>query len=352
MTLFADPAAHADHVYVIAEIGVNHNGSTDIARQLIDVAVTAGADAVKFQTFTADDLVTPAAAKARYQVVNTKDDSSQYAMLKSLELDADSFRQLRDYCREKQIDFLSTPFSFAAVDQLAEMDVAAYKVSSGDLTHLPLLRHIAKTGKPIILSTGMGNMDEIAEATAAIRAEGNQRIVLLHCVSNYPAMPQECNLTAMNTLSAAFDVPVGWSDHTQGSAVSLAAVGLGACLIEKHFTLDANMPGPDHAASLEPSELQDLVAQIRTVSLARGNGVKRCMPSEAETAKVARRSIVATRDLPPQTRLTEDDFAYLRPGTGFTPAQVGMLIGGVTRVFIARHDIFTTDNVALPSCSE
>lgn len=350
--LFSGPSNIPDQVYFIAEIGVNHNGSIAMARQLIDVAIAAGADAVKFQTFTADDLATSTAPKAKYQAVNTRDNSSQYAMLKSLELEEGDFRKLRNYCTEKQIDFLSTPFSFTAVDQLAALDVVAYKVSSGDLTHLPLLRRIAHTQKPIILSTGMGNMGEVAQAVAAIRAEGNTQIVLLHCVSNYPADAEECNLKAMDTLATAFGVSVGWSDHTLGSAVSLAAVGLGACVIEKHFTLNRNLPGPDHASSLEPEELTELIRQVRTVSASRGDGVKICMPSEAETAKVARRSIVAARDLPANTCIQETDFAYLRPGTGFSPAQADMLIGAKTRVTIARHEILTHNNITLSSPNE
>ncbi len=342
---FDNPTSVQDRVYFIAEIGVNHNGDLGLAYQLIDVAVQAGADAVKFQTFTAHDLVTNYAAKALYQVMNTQDDSSQYDMLKSLELSQEAFQELRAYCQEKGIDFLSTPFSFDAVDQLEALDVAAYKVSSGDLTHLPLLRRIAQTQKPVILSTGMGEMDEVVSAVQTIRDAGNARIFVLHCVSNYPAAADECNLRAMDTIAATLDVFVGWSDHTLGYAIPLAAVGMGACIIEKHFTLSVDLPGPDHAASLEPQALAELIAQVRLVSKARGDGVKTCQPSEVDTAKVARRSIVAARDIAANMPITADDLVYLRPGTGLSPAQSAEVIGAKSTRDISFQEVFVQDMI-------
>jgi N-acetylneuraminate synthase len=250
-------------VFVIAEAGVNHNGDLKLARALIDVAVEAGADAVKFQTFRAERLATPDAPKAEYQVQTTGNAESQFEMLRRLELSADAHRELQAYCHERGIIFLSTPFDEEAVDLLDESGVAAFKISSGDLTNSPLLEHVASKGKPVILSTGMSELSELIEAVSVLNTAGCENPVLLHCVSNYPADPAEVNLRAMQTMRSAFDVPVGFSDHTQGIDVALAAVALGACVIEKHFTLDRTMPGPDHRASLEPTELRELVRSIR-----------------------------------------------------------------------------------------
>ncbi len=313
--------------YIIAEIGVNHNGSVDLARQLIDAAVAARADAVKFQTFFADDLVTRSAAKAAYQVTNTANADSQYSMLKALELPEEAFAELRAYCEKVGIAFLSTPFSEAAADLLERVGVNAFKISSGDLTHLPLLTHIAKKGLPIILSTGMGNLSEIEEALAAIRAGGDVPVSLLHCVSNYPADASDCNLAAMDTMARAFALPVGWSDHSVGAAISWAAVARGAVIVEKHITLDQNLPGPDHKASMEPADFTDFVTGIRAIEAAIGTGRK--YPTEAElgTAKVARRSIVAVRDLAAGDVLRAEDVKIVRPGTGLLPRFLPLVIG-------------------------
>lgn len=314
-------------VFVIAEAGVNHNGDLKMARALIDVAVEAGADAVKFQTFSADRLVTTDAPKAEYQLQTTGDAESQFEMLKRLELSADAHRELQSYCHERGIIFLSTPFDEEAVDLLDELGVPAFKISSGDLTNSTLLEYVASKGKPVIISTGMSELSELIEAVSVLNTAGCENPVLLHCVSNYPADPAEINLRAMNTMRSAFDVPVGFSDHTAGIHISLAAVALGACVIEKHFTLDRTLPGPDHRASLEPAELRELVRSIRSVESALGNGRKVPAASEIETAKAARRSLVAARNIPAGATLERDMVAMRRPGTGIPPAMLGTLLG-------------------------
>lgn len=316
-----------DACYVIAEIGVNHNGSLDLARRLIDVAVDAGADAVKFQTFFADDLVTTTAEKATYQTRNTGDAGSQHAMLSRLELDEAGFRELHAYCGERGIDFLSTPFGMRAADLLERIGVSAFKVSSGDLTYHQFLAHLAGKGRPIILSTGMGTLGEVDAALAAIDAAGPVPVALLHCVSDYPASAESCNLAAMATMRAAFARPVGWSDHTIGSAIGFAAVALGATVIEKHITLDRHMDGPDHRASMEPDDFRDYVAGIRAIESSFGDGVKRPHPDELRTAEVARRSVVAVKDLRAGDVIAEDDLAILRPGTGLQPSMLEVVIG-------------------------
>ncbi len=312
---------------IIAEIGVNHNGDLDLGRKLIDVAADAGADAVKFQTFFAEDLVTRSARKAAYQVANTGQDDSQFAMLKALELSEAQFAEMKAHCVKRGIEFMSTPFSEAAADLLERVGVDCYKVSSGDLTHLPLLRHLAKKGLPIIISTGMATISDVEEAVEAIRSEGNEQISILHCVSNYPAAPEDCNLRAMDTIAQAFGLPVGWSDHTMDSEISWAAVARGALIIEKHITLDHNLPGPDHRASSEPAEFARFVKGIRAIEAALGNGVKRPTMAERETAKVGRRSLTARRDLAAGTAIRAEDLAILRPGTGYAPRDLALVTG-------------------------
>jgi N-acetylneuraminate synthase len=316
----------AQPVFVIAEAGVNHNGDLKLARALIDVAVEAGADAVKFQTFQADRLATPNAPKADYQLQTTGDAESQFDMLRRLELSPDAHRELQSYCHERGIIFLSTPFDDVAVDLLDELGVPAFKISSGDLTNSPLLEHVASKGKPVILSTGMSELSELIEAVSVLNTAGCENPVLLHCVSNYPADTAEVNLRAMQTMRSAFDVPVGFSDHTEGIDVALAAVALGACVIEKHFTLDRTLPGPDHRASLEPAELRELVRSIRRVETALGNGRKVPSASELETAKVARRSLVAARDIPAGVTLERSMVVMRRPGTGMSPGMLETLL--------------------------
>jgi N,N'-diacetyllegionaminate synthase len=314
-------------VFVIAEIGVNHNGDVDMAKRLIDVAADAGADAVKFQTFTADAIVTPTAAKAAYQQRNDDRSDTQYAMLRALELNAAAHEALLAHAQKRGITFLSSPFDEASADLLHTLDVPAFKIGSGEITNLPLLVHIAQLARPMILSTGMALLGEVETAVQAVCQSGCNALALLHCVSDYPADPAEANLRAMHTMAEAFGCPVGWSDHTQGAAVSLAAVALGACIIEKHFTLDRTLPGPDHAASLEPDALTEFIAQIRTVEAARGDGIKRCQPSETATAVAARKSVVTLTDIARGARLEVSMIGRRRPGSGIAPALESMVVG-------------------------
>ncbi len=313
--------------FIIAEAGVNHNGRIELAGRLIDAAAAAGADAVKFQSFKAEILATPAAPKAQYQLSGTDETESQMAMLQRLELSPGAHCELRDHARARGIIFLSTPFDEISADLLAEVGVPAFKISSGDVTNLPLLEHIARKGKPVILSTGMSDLTEVRAALTALRAAGCKQLVVLHCVSNYPANAADVNLRAMQTMTMEFGVPVGYSDHTEGIEVALAAVALGACVIEKHFTLDRNLPGPDHKASLEPDELARMVESIRKVEAALGDGRKARADSEADTMQVARRSLTAARDIPAGTILTRGLIAIQRPGTGISPALLSSLVG-------------------------
>ncbi len=313
--------------FIIAEAGVNHNGSLDTAKQMIDVAVEAGADAVKFQTFKAANLVTAQAPKAEYQQKNTGSSESQYQMLKRLELSAGAHRELLAYCQSQDILFMSTPFDEESADFLAELDIPIFKIPSGEVTNLPFLAYVARKQKPIILSTGMAYLSEVDEAVRVIQQNGCQELVLLHCVSNYPADPAEVNLQAMQTMSHAFQLPVGYSDHTLGNEVALASVAMGASVIEKHFTLDKNLPGPDHRASLEPAALTELVKGIRIVEQALGNGRKQPTPSEINTAIVARKSLVAAQDIGKNTLLSEAMIAIKRPGNGLPPSARPYLIG-------------------------
>ena len=313
--------------FIIAEAGVNHNGDIALAHQLIDIAVNAGADAVKFQTFRADRLAAPSAAKATYQKVTTDTDETQLAMLRRLELVPEDFAALKTHCDRSGIIFLSTPFEEESADLLERLGVAAFKLPSGEVTNLPFLRHVAAKGRPIILSTGMANMQEVTAAVAAIAEGGLVPLALLHCTSAYPADPAESNLRAMATLSTAFKVPVGFSDHTPGIAISIAAVALGATIIEKHFTIDRALPGPDHKASLEPRQLAELVAGIRATEVSLGDGVKQPQPGEQELSNVVRKSLVALRELPVGTVIESGMVGILRPGSGIPPGFLDAVCG-------------------------
>lgn len=324
--------------FVIAEAGVNHNGDIGLALRLIDAAADAGADAVKFQTFRAEKLVTAWAPMADYQKKNTGGDGSQFDMLRKLELSNDQHRILASRCAERGILFLSTPFDAESADFLASMNVLAIKVSSGDLTDNPFLRHLASMGLPVMLSTGMGTLDEVRGAMDALA--GAQGIALLHCVGNYPADPADVNLRAMDTMRHAFHVPVGYSDHSEGLVVALAAVALGAAVLEKHFTLDRNLPGPDHRASLEPAELAELVRDVRIVEQAMGHGRKEPAPSEFNTAVVARKSLVAACDIPAGTTLGPQHIIVKRPGTGISPGMQERLLGRKAKVAVSAGTLF------------
>lgn len=299
-------------VFIIAEAGVNHNGSLAIAKKLVDAAQAAGADAIKFQTFKAEDLTTPGA---------------HCQMLKKLELSADSFRQIVEHCRRKRIMFLSTPFDMGSLEFLNQLGIPAFKISSGDLNNLPFLAEAARYGKLLILSTGMSDLSEVKEAVKKIYSTGNKKLVLLHCTSRYPAKYNEVNLRALDTLKRTFGLPVGYSDHTPGIEISLAAVALGAGVIEKHFTLDRKMAGPDHKASLGPNEFQALVESIRNIESARGDGRKKPFRSELSIQRIARKSIVAANDIAKGQVLSTDNLTIKRPGTGLPPKYLNELIG-------------------------
>ena len=331
--------------FVIAEVGVNHDGSLDRALELVEAAAAAGADAVKFQTFRADRLATAEAPKAPYQLAGTDPEESQLGMLQRLELSPDAHLRLQAAAEAAGIEFLSSLFDEESADLLDGLGLSAFKIPSGEITNLPLLAHVGRFGRPVILSTGMADLDEVRAAVDGLEGAGNDQIVILHCVSSYPAPPAEANLRAMATMGAAFRKPVGFSDHTLGVEVALAAVALGACAIEKHLTLDRSAPGPDHAASLEPSEFRDLVRSIRSVESALGDGQKVSAPSERATAAVARKSLVAACLIAAGTVVTDEMIALSRPGTGLPPAARGLVVGRVARVDIPDGTLLSTELV-------
>lgn len=328
--------------YIIAEIGVNHNGSVELAKQTIDSAIEAGADAVKFQTFKTEKLVSKNAKQADYQVVNTGKKESQFDMLKKLELTEDDFRELKIYCEERGIEFLSTPFDEDSAILLKELGVHAFKIGSGDITNIPFLTFLNSLDIPIILSTGMSNLSEIEEAVEALQ---DTNVSILHCTSVYPAPYEEVNLLAIKTLSKAFGRIVGYSDHTLGSAVSLGAVTLGAKIIEKHFTLSKDLPGPDHKASLNPEELQEFVQAVRNLESSFGNGIKACTPSEESTREVARKSIVTLRPLDEGEIITAEKIAIKRPGTGIPPKYFDLLLGKKVKRAVKSEEVIKWDDI-------
>jgi len=332
--------------FIIAEAGVNHNGDVNLAKRLIDVAKDAGANAVKFQTFRAEEVVTRDAEKARYQKEITGAQESQYEMLKRLELSEKEHLELKGYADVRGIMFLSTPYDKLSVDYLSQLGVAAFKISSADITNHPLLSCIAEKQLPIILSTGMSTMGEIEEALEVIvNNSGNNQVILLHCNFNYPAKIEDVNLRAMITLKQAFGFPVGYSDHTIGIEIPLAAVALGAVVVEKHFTLDRNLPGPDHPASLEPTELKEMVAKVRDIERALGSPIKRPSGEEIQNREVCRRSIVAATDIPRGAVIAMDMLTAKRPGTGISPKYTGALVGCRAICAIKKGDLITWDKM-------
>ncbi|MEO8475080.1 MAG: N-acetylneuraminate synthase [Chryseolinea sp.] len=317
-------------VIIIAEAGVNHNGDIGLAKKLIDTAAEAGADYVKFQTFKAEKLVSPSARKAEYQQVNDSDkDTSQFSMLKRLELDAGMHRELMEYAAQKRIGFLSTGFDPESLDLLYELGIELYKIPSGEITNLPLLEKIASFGKPVIISTGMATLQDIDDAIGALISGGINKtnITVLHCNTQYPTPMEDVNLRAMQTIANSFQVKVGYSDHTLGIEVPIASVALGACVVEKHFTLDRTLPGPDHAASLEPNELAQMVSAIRNIELALGTAFKEPSPSELPNMAVARKSVHLVFERKQGDLLIEDDLIMLRPGDGISPMNFRSTIG-------------------------
>lgn len=332
--------------YVIAEAGVNHNGDIGVARELVKAAAESNADAIKVQTFIAEDVTAPTARKAVYQLETTSKKESQLEMLRSLELPREAHAELQELCRDLGVAFVSTPFDTKSVDLLDELGVPFIKIGSGEVTNLPFLEYVARKGRPIVLSTGMSTLAEVDEAVCAIERAGCTDLTLLHCVSNYPADPAAVNLRAMETMHQAWGHPVGYSDHTPGIAVAVAAAALGACVIEKHFTLDRTLPGPDHRASLEPGVFREMVDAIRTVERAMGDGRKAPAASEIETAAAARRSLVAARDIAPGETLREEDVAILRPGTGLPPSMLRYVLGCTTRTAIKAGALLELEMLA------
>lgn len=347
----------SNRTYIIAEAGVNHNGSIEMAKQLVDVAKQAGADAVKFQTFKAENLVTRTAQQANYQVNNLGEATSQFEMLKNLELSYEEFAELKSYCDVTQIEFLSTPFDFESVDFLLDdIGMSTFKIPSGELTNSPFIHYIATKRKPMIVSTGMATMADIHEAlsflayglafpdqlvdigrvqtyyqTPKAKLLLGEYVTVLHCTTEYPAPFETINLSAMNEMKKGLQLPIGFSDHSEGIAVPIAATALGAVVVEKHFTLDCNLPGPDHRASLEPKELKEMVAGIRTIEQSLGTGDKIPTPIELENRQVARKSIVAKVQIVAGDILTEDHLAVKRPGTGMSPTSYWSLIGKISK---------------------
>jgi len=323
----------AEATYIIAEAGVNHNGSLERAKAMVVAAAEAGVDAVKFQAFTAGTLVTRAAAKAGYQAETTSAAESQYEMLKKLELARSDFQELKICCAQNRIEFLSTPFDLSTIDLLVELGIEKWKLPSGEMTNLPYLRKIGSLGQEVIASTGMCDLEEVAEALKVLESAGTTRkqITLLHCNTEYPTPMDDVNLRAMETLRAAFPglKGVGYSDHTLGIEVPVAAVAMGATIIEKHFTLDRSLPGPDHRASLEPDELSAMVQAIRNIETALGDGGKNPTASESKNRPIARKSIVAAKHIDEGEVFTEENLTVKRPGTGISPMRWDDLVGRV-----------------------
>lgn len=319
-----------NHTLIIAEAGVNHNGDFKIAKKLIDAAKDAGADYIKFQTFKSEKLVSKYAKKADYQKKNIgKSDDTQYSMLKKLELSKGQHFELVDYCKQKGIKFFSTAFDLDSIDFLKSLKLGLWKIPSGEITNYPYLKKIASFGEPVILSTGMCDMQDVEAAMNVLVSNGltKDKITILHCTTEYPAPIKDVNLRAMQTMAKHFGVKVGYSDHTKGIEIPIAAVAMGASVIEKHFTLDRNMIGPDHKASLEPDELKAMVDAIRNVELALGDGVKRVSESEKKNIAVARKSIVAAKDIKGGDIFTEQNITVKRPGNGISPMKWEQVLG-------------------------
>lgn len=331
-----------NNVLIIAEAGVNHNGDINLAKKLVDAAAKAGVDYVKFQTFNSKKLVSKNAQKAKYQKENTNNsEESQLKMLQKLELSKENHLVLIDYCKQKKIKFLSTAFDLDSINFLTELNIDLWKVPSGEITNLPYLRKIGGSGKPIIISTGMAEMQEINDAIEVVVEAGTKpnNITVLHCNTEYPTPMKDVNLTAMNTINKEFQIPVGYSDHTLGIEIPIAAVALGAIVIEKHFTLDKEMEGPDHKASLEPHELKEMVSAIRNIEVAMGNGIKVPSPSELKNKPIARKSIVASTTIKQGEVFSEKNLTVKRPGTGISPMKWDEVIGTTSSKNYSSDDL-------------
>jgi len=331
-------------VFIVAEAGSNHDGKLEQAKQLIDVAANSGADAIKFQTFLADKIVAKTGPKAGY-MKKISEKESMYEIFKQIELPREWHRELAEYASKKSLIFLSSPFDEEAVDLLDELGVPAFKVASGEITNFPLIKYMARKGKPLIVSTGAATMNEVEEAVSVIRKTRNKKIVLLHCVANYPAAPEDANLLAMNALKQKFRLPVGYSDHTLEIAAPLAAVALGAVMIEKHFTLSRKLPGPDHFYAIEPNELKVMVDSIRAVEKMRGKPIKKPAKAELEIRKLARRSIFAKVDIPAGATIKKEMLVILRPAVGLAPKYFGKIIGKRAKADIKQYEPITWNKI-------
>lgn len=333
---------HNRPVFIIAEAGVNHNGRLDLALKLVDAAKEAGADAVKFQTFRAEQLAAESAKMAVYQKKNLGKEESQLAMLKKLELKENFYQPIIKRCEEKGIIFLSTPHGgFESVDFLQKIGAPAFKFGSGDLTNLPVLAYAAKFKKPMILGTGMANMKEVKEAVSAIKKAGNDKIVILHCTTNYPCPPEEVNLSAMASMMREISILVGYSDHTLGSQTSIMAATLGACVIEKHLTLDKTMPGPDHIASSDPQEFKSTVESIRKVKIIMGSATKKPNKSEIPLIKIARKSLVALSGIKKGEKFTKNNLGIKRPGSGLAPKKYFIVLNKRSRRAFKKDELIS-----------
>ena len=328
-------------VLIIAEVGVNHNGSIRTAKKMIDVAEDAGADIVKFQTFNTDSLVTKKAKKAIYQKNNTNPEETQFEMIKKLELNKESHFKLINYCKSKKINFLSTGFDSDSIDFLSQINIPFFKIPSGEITNLPYLRQIGSKGKPVVMSTGMSTLKEVKYAMNVLTNSGIKKedITILHCNTEYPTPIQDVNLLAIKTLKKELGVKVGYSDHTLGIEIPIAAVAMGSCVIEKHFTLDRSLPGPDHKASIEPKELKAMIRAIRNIEKAMGNGKKTPSISEQKNILISRKSIVAKKLIKKGDIFSEENLTVKRPGTGISPMQWDSLINKVSDKKYKKDDL-------------
>lgn len=340
--------AQDEPTYIIAEAGVNHNGSLDLAKQLIDVAVSAGADAVKFQTFKTENIITPAAPKSTYHIETTGSDNQQtwFELLKSQELTLEMHRELIAYATKQGIQFLSTPYDMESVDLLDNLGVPAFKIASTDLNNIPLLQYVATKRKPILISTAMSKLEEVRDSVTALRQSNCYELIVFQCTGNYPATLSDTNMRAMVTMRDELDVLVGYSDHTMVHVNPVLAVALGAVAFEKHFTLDRDLPGPDHRMSLTPAELRHTVQLIREAESAMGNPVKDVLPGEIENRQRLRKSIVAIKDLVAGEQLDVTNVAIKRPGTGLSPAELSSVLGRKTCRAIPIHTLISWDDLA------
>lgn len=334
-------------VFIIAEAGVNHNGSIKLAKELVEIAKVAGADAVKFQTFKAENVVTKTAQKASYQIKSNSDTESQFDMIKKLELSEDEHKELFNYCKLLNIEFMSTPFDMGSIDFLSNLGIKKIKIPSGEITNLPYLIKIAKLGLPTIMSTGMSNIHEIEASLNILLEYGlpKNKITILHCNTQYPTPFEDVNLNAMKTIKDTFNVNVGYSDHTLGSEVSISAVAMGASIIEKHFTISKKMKGPDHLASMEPSELMTMVRAIRNIELALGSNSKELTTSEAENLQIARRSLHISKNMKKGEVIKEHDLSIKRPGNGISPMFLYKVIGKILTNDIEKDHLLTWEDL-------